>query len=83
MPENTLTKVWFSDGSVIVEVETPFDAETLYVLWKARNDGARVWVPCKVKAKMVMLDIAALDADRTFKELLIAGYRDTLPPQSA
>jgi hypothetical protein len=73
-------KAFFMDKSVIVEVETPFDPESLYVLWRARKEGARVWVPCKVGSKIVMLDIAQMNADKTFEAVIIGNFKTEPPP---
>lgn len=79
-------KVYFHDETA---VECAADPEMLYCVWKAcqlHSDRrrplmqARVLVTLAHPYRELYLDITSIDGARTFSEIIMDAYSDTIPP---
>lgn len=75
-------KAFFHDGQVIVCVDCPFEPDELYMLWRSHAKGARIKVPIKAGKRHVYVDIVHLDANKTFEDVILGNYPDTIRPPS-
>lgn len=70
---------------VLVEVQTPYSAEDLYVLWTSMKQGAKITIIVRSRNKRVMrFDLRTLDSEKTFSEIITCAFSNTsIPPAPA
>ena len=63
------------------EVETEMDSEALYTMCRAAQNGyARCCVEVTCGRRRLFLNVVYIDIDKTFADIILEAYRDTVPP---